>query len=481
MSGASVSVALSAAVAVAIRGGLPREPEPRNTGCTGHTICNPRHLPDTTPPQAALVAAPAEQEAATATALAELHDEPSPSTQSDTLPLPEHYTAVRQRSETICAELHPEDFVPQPTPDVSPPKWHLAHSTWFFETFVLQPNDESYEPYDDAYAYLFNSYYEAAGPRILRTQRGNMTRPTTAEVYAYRKHVDEAMQDLFSRKGDDPALQRLVTLGLHHEQQHQELLITDILYILGHNPLFPAFAKTSFLDHDAHFAEPLSFAATPVDAWVEMPAGVYEIGHAGEGFSFDNELGRHRVFLEAYRIAPQVVTVAEYLEFMQEGGYEKVECWLSEGWAFAKTLDQQAPLHWHVKDGDWHQYTPAGLCPLILDAPVTHLSYYEADAYARWVGARLPTEFEWEAAHAKLDWGQVWEWTSSAYGPYPGFTTAEGALGEYNGKWMVNQQVLRGASVATSPGHSRATYRNFFHADKRWQYTGLRLARHEYP
>ncbi len=387
------------------------------------------------------------------------------------------YTSVRQRSEDICAGLAPEDFVPQPTPDVSPPKWHLAHATWFFETFILEPHDNTYKPYDPAFAFLFNSYYEAAGPRILRTQRGNMTRPTTSEVYAYRAHVDAAMQKLFCRKADDEAFAKLVTLGLHHEQQHQELLLTDILYILGHNPLFPAFAKTNFLGADEHLSTPLALALAPVAEWVDIPAGVYEIGHAGDGFCFDNECRRHRVFLEDYSISPQVVTVAEYLEFMQNGGYEKSELWLSEGWAFAKTLDQQAPLHWHVRDGDWCQYTPAGLEPLRLDAPVTHISYYEADAYARWIGARLPTEFEWEAAHDELDWGQVWEWTSSAYGPYPGFATAEGALGEYNGKWMVNQQVLRGASVATSPGHSRPTYRNFFHADKRWQYSGLRLAR----
>ncbi len=398
-------------------------------------------------------------------------------TTSRTTALATQYIAVRQRSLDICAELHPEDFVPQPTPDVSPPKWHLAHSTWFFETFILQPHDESYVPYDAAFAYLFNSYYEAAGPRILRTQRGNMTRPTTAEVYAYRAHVDEAMQELFCRKADDEAFRDLVTLGLHHEQQHQELLITDILYILGHNPLFPAFAKTDFLGADAHLSTPLALALAPVVCWVDIPADIYEIGHKGSGFSFDNELGRHRVFLEAYAISQQVVTVAEYLEFMQCGGYETVDLWLSEGWAFAQTLDQQAPLHWHLRDGDWCQYTPAGLEPLRLDAPVTHVSYYEADAYARWISARLATEFEWEVAHDELDWGQVWEWTSSAYGPYPGFATAAGALGEYNGKWMVNQQVLRGASVATSPGHSRPTYRNFFHAEKRWQYTGIRLAR----
>ena len=387
---------------------------------------------------------------------------PPPATQTATL----DYDAVRALSLAICDDLAPEDFVPQPTPDVSPAKWHLAHATWFFETFLLVPHAPDYRVYDEAFAYLFNSYYEAAGPRILRTQRGNMTRPTTDEVMAYRTHVDDAMRAF--RRQANPKQAALVQLGLHHEQQHQELMRTDLLYTLGHNPLFPAFAKTRLnvaLDRDA-----------PND-WVGLGAGVYEIGHEGEGFCFDNELGRHRVFVEACALRRQVVTAGEYLGFVEDGGYGRVDLWLSEGWAFAKTLDQHAPLHWHRKDDRWWQYTPAGLVPLEPDAPVTHLSYYEADAYARWAGARLPTEFEWEAAHERLDWGHVWEWTSSAYGPYPGFRTAPGALGEYNGKWMVNQQVLRGASVATSPGHSRPTYRNFFHAGKRWQYAGIRLAK----
>lgn len=381
-----------------------------------------------------------------------------------TAPAPLDYPTVRQRSLDICAGLRPEDFVPQPIPDVSPAKWHLAHATWFFETFVLAPHLPGYRVYDEAFAFLFNSYYEAAGPRILRTQRGNMTRPTTEEVYAYRRHVDGAMAELFSRKGDEQHVTNLVQLGLHHEQQHQELLCTDLLYTLGHNPLFPSWGQR------------LLAPVAKGGHWREMSAGVYHIGHEGEGFHFDNELGRHRVFLEDYAISTAVVTCGEYLRFMEDGGYERVALWLSEGWAFAKTLDQHAPLHWHRKGDAWHRYTPQGLLSLKPHEPVAHLSYYEADAYARWAGARLPTEFEWEAAQAHLDWGQVWEWTSSAYAPYPGFETAPGALGEYNGKWMVNQQVLRGASVATSPGHARHTYRNFFHANKRWQYSGLRLA-----
>ena len=402
---------------------------------------------------------------------------------ADAYTLAARYAAVRARTEALCAGLQPEDYVPQPVADVSPPKWHLAHATWFFETFVLAEHAEGYAPFDERFAYLFNSYYEAAGPRILRTSRGNLTRPSTERVYAYRAHVDAAMAPVLAKAAHDDDLARLVTLGLHHEQQHQELLATDIKYILGHNPLFPSFGEALLRPSRAA-------AAHGADGWVDVPAGVYAIGHEGPGFCFDNELGRHRVFLEAYRIRRGVVTNREYLAFVAAGGYRQVEYWLSEGWAFAKTLDQDAPLHWHRRGGagggdagaragaddDWWCYTAEGLRPLDPDAPVAHVSYYEADAYARWAGARLATEFEWEAAQARLDWGQVWEWTSSAYGPYPGFRTAPGALGEYNGKWMVNQQVLRGASVATSPGHSRPTYRNFFHADKRWQYTGIRLA-----
>ncbi len=379
------------------------------------------------------------------------------------------YQSVRLHTERICAQLEPEDYVPQPIADVSPPKWHLAHTTWFFETFILTEHLEGYQPHHPAYAYLFNSYYEAAGPRILRTQRGNLTRPSTAEIYAYRKAVDEHVLQLIWQLecGEANVGLDLIELGLQHEQQHQELLLTDIKYILGHNPLFPSFGS----------ARNVALPAKDTEEWVQMPEGIYEIGFAGEGFCFDNELGRHRVFLEAYELRQQVVTVREYLRFMEAGGYEKVEHWLSEGWAFVQALDQPAPEYWHLRDGEWWWYTEGGLQPLDLEAPITHISYYEADAYARWAGYRLPTEFEWEAAHQQLLWGQVWEWTSSAYGPYPGFVTAAGALGEYNGKWMVNQQTLRGASVATSPGHSRPTYRNFFHPDKRWQYTGIRLAR----
>jgi len=270
------------------------------------------------------------------------------------------------------------------------------------------------------------------------------------------------------KQNSSAKLKELITLGIHHEQQHQELLVADIKYILGHNPLFPAFAKTN----------PKSILNANLQEWVGVDEGIYQIGYTGNGFCFDNELGRHRVFLEPYSIRKQVVTNEEYLAFINADGYADVSLWLSEGWAFAKTLDQHAPLHWHQNEkGDWLTYTAEGLIPLDPNAPLTHVSYYEAEAYARWAGFRLPTEFEWEIAQAQLDWGHVWEWTSSAYAAYPNFKTADGALGEYNGKWMVNQQTLRGASVATSPGHSRPTYRNFFHPDKRWQFTGIRLCK----
>ncbi len=390
----------------------------------------------------------------------------------------EQFHRVRKLTVDIVASLQPEDFVPQPVPDVSPPKWHLAHTTWFFETFILSGFGESYTVFHPQFAFFFNSYYEAAGPRILRTQRGNMTRPTTDEIFAYRAHVDEAISRLL--KNDITSqLAELVTLGLHHEQQHQELLITDIKYILGHNPLFPAFRKKPALSKVKWAKTKLTSLDNPaLQDWVKLEEGIYQIGFSGEGFCFDNELARHRVFLEPFAIRKHVVTNREYLAFMNAGGYTEVEHWLSEGWAFAKTLDQHAPLHWHKNEkGAWLNYTAAGLQPIDLDTPVTHISYFEADAFARWAGFRLPTEFEWEAAQTQLYWGQVWEWTSSAYAPYPGFKTADGALGEYNGKWMVNQQTLRGSSVATSPNHSRPSYRNFFHADKRWQFTGIRLCK----
>jgi ergothioneine biosynthesis protein EgtB len=382
--------------------------------------------------------------------------------------------SVRQRSLAICQHLAPEDFVVQPVVDVSPAKWHLAHTTWFWEGFVLQKYLPGYAIFHEDFSYFFNSYYETVGKRVLRADRGNMTRPTTEQVKQYRAHVDGHLAQLWEQAGQWPAqaqapLAPLVALGLNHEQQHQELLVTDLKYILGHNPLLPQVPLV-----------PEGIGAAPAEPlrWLPGPQGVQSLGFEGAGFCFDNELGRHRVFLEPYQIANRLVTNGEYLAFMEAGGYGHFAHWLADGWDWVRANQVQAPLYWHLTNGQWHAYDPAtGLQPLDLAAPVAHVSFYEADAYARWAGARLPTEAEWETAAAQLNWGLRWEWTNSAYLPYPGFSPAPGAVGEYNGKFMVNQMVLRGASVATPPGHSRASYRNFFPPDKRWQYTGIRLAK----
>lgn len=384
----------------------------------------------------------------------------------ETTGIREAYRNVRKHSEKICAPLETEDYVPQPVPFVSPPKWHLAHSTWFFETFILKSSVPGYQVYDPDFNYLFNSYYNNVGERTLRTDRGNVTRPTTKSVYAYRKYVDEQM-DAFLEECSDADVLALVELGLHHEQQHQELLVTDIKYILGHNPLFPIYSPTHHLVNGRN-------SETGI---LTIPEGIYDIGHQGEGFCFDNELGRHKVYLHEYEISKALVTNGEYLEFMEAGGYQDFNLWLDEGWSWVNGNAVRSPMYWHKIDGVWHQYTLAGLRQVEPEAILSHISFFEATAFAQWKGMRLPTEFEWEAASVNFDWGQRWEWTNSAYLPYPGFSKAPGAVGEYNGKFMVNQMVLRGASVATSPGHARKTYRNFFHTHERWQYTGIRLAR----
>lgn len=379
--------------------------------------------------------------------------------------LPEQYHRVRAHSETLCRGLETEDYVVQPIADVSPPKWHLGHTTWFWETFVLEPHAPGYRRFHDDFSYVFNSYYETVGRRVLRTDRGNLSRPTVAGVYAYRAYVDDQMRRFLESAGASPALADLIELGLNHEQQHQELLSTDIKYILGHNPLLPAIAMP-IAEHPMQ---------TPGPA-VALAEGVYPIGYRGTGFCFDNELAPHNVYLNDATLAGALVTNGEYLAFMEAGGYGDFRYWLADGWAWVRANDVQAPLYWHRIENVWHHYTFAGLQPVDPAAPVCHVSHYEADAYARWAGARLPTEFEWEAAAGQLNRGARWEWTRSAYLPYPGFTTAEGAVGEYNGKFMSGQMVLRGASVATPDGHARPTYRNFFQPDKQWQYTGIRLA-----
>ena len=395
--------------------------------------------------------------------------------------LTDQYLRVRAHSEAICRGLETEDYVVQPTADVSPPKWHLGHTTWFWETFVLTPHAPGYRIFHDDFSYVFNSYYETVGKRVLRTDRGNLSRPTVAGVYEYRAYVDEHMSRFLDGADDLPSdLYALMQLGLNHEQQHQELLITDIKYILGHNPLLPAIAMPMVTQRENRFR---SVAARPP---IVLSEGIYTIGHqqsddaAIQPFHFDNEEGAHNVYLNQTTVAGNLVTNGEYLAFIESGGYRDFRHWLADGWAWVSANGIQAPLYWHRVAGAWWHYTFDGLTPVDSHAPVCHVSHYEADAYARWKGGRLPTEFEWEAAAnaaavPTLNWGGRWEWTNSAYLPYPGFTTAEGAVGEYNGKFMSGQMVLRGASIATPEGHSRPTYRNFFQPDKRWQFTGIRL------
>ena len=382
--------------------------------------------------------------------------------------LTETYKRIRSYTEQICQPLRTEDYVVQPIMDVSPPKWHLGHTTWFFETFVLKPYTFAYQEFDPAYNFVFNSYYETIGARVIRTDRGNLSRPTVNEIYKYRAYVDEAMMRLLGTEITEE-IRDIVVLGLNHEQQHQELLFTDIKYILGHNPLFPAYSEDAIIKEYVKKEGKVGFT--------EIPEGLYKIGHSADGFCFDNELGAHRVFLESYAIADQLVTNGEYLEFMNDGGYSDHKWWHAEGLDWVKKNDITAPMYWYKINGSWHYYALNGLKAIDTEASVCHISFYEAAAFAAWKGMRLATEFEWEAASKQYGWGHRWEWTNSAYLPYPGFKKAEGAVGEYNGKFMVNQMVLRGASVVTPPGHSRYTYRNFFHPYLRWQYTGIRLAK----
>ena len=377
------------------------------------------------------------------------------------------YNDVRAYTEQICKPLQTEDYVVQVAEFASPAKWQLAHSSWFFETFVLLPHLPEYKLFNIDFPYLFNSYYNNAGDRVLRAKRGNLTRPTTNEVYAYREYVDTAMGQLLQQKLDADLFQ-LVTLGLHHEQQHQELLLSDIKYMFGQNPLFPAYdVETSLLDQESNRES----------GHVKISEGVYTIGYQGDGFCFDNELGVHKVYLHDFEIQKGLVTNGEYIEFIEAGGYMDFNLWLDEGWSWLKQNQVSKPLYWHQLDGQWMHYTLKGFQKIKENDILKHISFYEAMAFAEWKGMRLPTEFEWEIASSQLNWGQRWEWTNSAYLPYPGFKKAPGAIGEYNGKFMINQMVLRGASIATSPKHSRPTYRNFFHPNAQWQFTGIRLAK----
>ncbi len=412
----------------------------------------------------------------------------------------ERFEAVRRDSEALAANLTAEDQSVQSMPDVSPTKWHLAHTTWFFETFILNRFDPAYRVFDPAFAYLFNSYYEAAGPRHPRPERGLLSRPTVDVIGAYRDHVSAAM-GRFGEHAAEPVWEDaapLIELGLHHEQQHQELVLMDIKHVFSINPLLPAYQAP----------QPRIAAPAATLGWIDFSGGLVEIGHRGNGFAFDNETPRHKVWLEPFRLATRPVTCGEYLDFIEAGGYQRPELWLSDGWSMIGAEGWDAPLYWRREDGVWSIFTLSGLRRLNPAEPVCHLSYFEADAYAKWVGKRLPTEAEWEfaaegipvagnfadrgyfhplaelpagadgvtAARPRQMFGDVWEWTASPYIPYPRFRAAAGAIGEYNGKFMCSQMVLRGGAAVTPAGHARATYRNFFPPSARWAFAGLRLA-----
>jgi ergothioneine biosynthesis protein EgtB len=382
------------------------------------------------------------------------------------------FADVRAETERRAAPLSPEDQIVQSMPDASPAKWHRAHVTWFFEQFLLVPHDPSYRIFDERFPFLFNSYYVAAGPRHARPERGLITRPNGEEVRAYRAHVDAAVARLIENVSDSNASEvfSILEIGLHHEQQHQELLITDILDAFAQNPTDPVY--------DADWRAPQ--LGTVARGYADVPSGIRTVGHDGEGYCFDNETPQHDVLLQKVRVARNLVTNAEWLEFITDKGYATPSVWLSDGWATAEREGWEAPGHWRRKDDGWFVMTLAGLRPVDPAAPVCHVSYYEAEAFARWAGKHLPSEAEWEvAARAGLledAFGIVWQWTRSGYLPYPGYRAVEGALGEYNGKFMINQMVLRGSSLATPAGHQRVSYRNFFYPPARWQFTGLRLA-----
>ena len=415
----------------------------------------------------------------------------------DSAALLQQYQYTRQLTEQLAAPLSEADAQIQSMPDASPAKWHLAHTTWFFETFILVKYLAGYTRLCEAYNYLFNSYYNGIGEQYQRTQRGVISRPSLAEVMTYRHHVDAAIIRLLSETDDLHDISSLITLGVNHEQQHQELLLTDLKHGLSLNPLFPEYRPSRGAIH-------LAAEANEPTHTTSFSEGLYTIGHDGNGFAFDNECPQHPVFLQAFELSNRPVSNRQYLAFIEAGGYQNPQYWLSDGWAWVNQQQASAPLYWQQQDGQWWYYTLAGLEPVDMDAPVTHVNYYEATAYAHWAGGRLPTEFEWEVAaqQARLNddtnghllsldclrplpvagtglvqlLGDVWEWTSSSYCAYPGFAPFEGNAGEYNGKFMSNQYVLRGGSCATPQGHIRHTYRNFFYAHQAWQFTGIRLA-----
>ncbi len=380
--------------------------------------------------------------------------------------LMDKYLEIRNYSIDICKPLKTEDYIPQPAFFGSPPKWNLGHTTWFFEEMILKKYVKSYKVFHPKYSFLFNSYYNTIGERVARDGRGDLSRPTVDEVYEYRKYVDSEMSKLLSAIEPTEELLFLVELGLNHEQQHQELFFSDLKYAFSINPLLPAYSNKAFCE-------------TPAgnDGWIEISEGTYPIGYSGNDFSYDNETPVHQVFLKEFQISRKLVSNGEFIEFIESGGYENDKYWHDDAWIWLKKEKISKPMYWHKVDGSWHQYTLAGLKKISPNNALCHISYYEAFAFAQFKNLRLPTEFEWEAAADQFNWGDRWEWTESAYLPYPGYQKAEGAVGEYNGKFMVNQKVLRGASVTTSPNHSRKTYRNFFHPQMGWQFNGIRLAK----
>jgi ergothioneine biosynthesis protein EgtB len=409
--------------------------------------------------------------------------------------LAERYSQTRKFTEHLCEPLAVEDFVVQSMPDASPTRWHLAHTAWFFETFVLARWEAEFRPANADFQFLFNSYYNSVGEPFPRARRGLLTRPTVAEVFNYRHAVDERVLRLLrGLKDDSSEIETVIELGINHEQQHQELMLTDLKHAYSCNPLFPMYRRTAIRNSGTNHRP---------NTWSAFDGGVVEMGHADRTFAFDNERPRHKTFLQPFEIRDRLVTSGEFLDFMNDGGYRRPELWLSLGWATVNDQKWTAPLYWVERDGNWHEFTLGGLRQLSVDEPVCHISYFEADAFARWARARLPTEAEWEHAAAKVDvrgsfvegehyhpssdngdhsgpaqmYGEVWQWTASPYTPYPGFVPPAGALGEYNGKFMCNQYVLRGGSCATPASHVRATYRNFFPPEARWQFTGIRLAR----
>jgi ergothioneine biosynthesis protein EgtB len=434
-----------------------------------------------------------------------------PASQSRMERLRDRFHQIRKFTSALCVDLEPEDCVVQSMPDVSPTKWHLAHTTWFFETFILKKFVHGYRAEIPEYAYLFNSYYNAAGDMHRRDLRGLISRPTVSQAQRYRVSIDSHIDDLFSNPDESllDEIEPLLVLGMHHEQQHQELLITDIKHVFAQNPLYPVF-RADKARHSVRAEERTATECRPYQ-FIEFEEKIAEIGHAGSGFAYDNEGPRHRALVPAFSLASRPITNGEYIAFIEDNGYRRPEFWLSLGWMTVNEQRWNAPLYWTKRDGAWWNFTLSGLRPVDQSEPVTHVSYFEADAYAYWAGARLPTEFEWERAAVDCPiegnfveselfhpmaavsavsadkprkgqrlhqiFGDVWEWTRSAYSPYPGYRAGPGALGEYNGKFMCNQYVLRGGSCATSRTHIRRTYRNFFQPEKRWQFTGIRLAR----